>query len=437
MGRPNVGKSTLFNRLTRTRKAIVGNEAGITRDRLTQDATWDGRTFEVVDTGGIIPESRDLIPEKVFEQARIAIEESDLILFVVDVRSGPTPLDESLNPLLRASGKPYLLVVNKVDVPRVEPEVLSFYRLGVGRLFPVSAEHNEGIADLVAGILEYVPEGVEEAQPPEIRIAIVGRPNVGKSSLLNRLVGHQRVIVSEQPGTTRDSVDTVLKSRGQTFRLIDTAGIRRKGRTGEMAEKLSVVMARKSLERADVVFLVIDSVEGATKLDATIGGYAQEAGASIIIVANKWDLVEKDTFTAVERESEFRRHMRFLEYAPMIFISALTGQRVPRLLELAEAAFEARHFRISTGELNRFLREETGSMLNSPDDSRRSLLKYATQSSVAPPTFILFTRGRHRLHFSKIRFLSNRLRQRYGFFSTPIRIRQRRSRQPAGRGRKS
>ena len=282
VGRPNVGKSTLFNRLTRKRKAIVGDEPGITRDRLFEIAQWDDKHFEVIDTGGLIPDQKEIIPERILQQAEIAMEEADLILFVVDVRQGISPLDESLNALLRSRGKEFLLVVNKVDVPQIEPEVAQFYALGGETLYPVSAEHKLGVSLLVDEILQRIPESAELSREEEIRVAIIGRPNVGKSSLLNRFLGQERAIVTDLPGTTRDSVDSVLRFEDQTFRLIDTAGIRRKGKTELEAEKLCVVMARKSLERADVVLLVIDATEGATKLDATIGGYAHDAGRSII-----------------------------------------------------------------------------------------------------------------------------------------------------------
>jgi GTP-binding protein len=421
IGRPNVGKSTLFNRLTRKRKAIVGNEPGITRDRLFEIARWDEKHFEVIDTGGLIPDQKEIIPERILQQAEIAMEEADLILFVVDVRQGVSPLDESLNALLRSRGHEYLLVVNKVDVPQLEPEVAPFYALGVETLYPVSAEHKQGISGLVEEILERIPESPELSSEEEIRVAIIGRPNVGKSSLLNRFLGQERVIVTDLPGTTRDSVDSVLRFKDQTFRLIDTAGIRRKGKTELEAEKLCVVMARKSLERADVVLLVIDATEGATKLDATIGGYAHDAGRSIIVVVNKWDLIDRDTHTTVRLEKEFRLRMRFLQYAPMIFVSAKSGQRVTKILELVREAYRARLFRVSTAELNQFLEREIQPLLMSA--SRRKFpVKYAAQVAVTPPTFVLFTRASKKLHFSTQRFVINRLREKYGFYATPIRL---------------
>jgi len=425
VGRPNIGKSTLFNRLTRTRKALVGSEPGITRDRLLEEAEWDGKRFQLIDTGGIVPDDRDTIPEKVLEQAEIAISEADLILLVMDARAGLTPLDQEVFSLIQSSGREFLLVLNKVDTPRVEDETYEFYRLGVDQYYPISAEHNLGIDDLIDEIVSRIPESGERVEEEEIRIAVIGRPNVGKSSLVNRILGEERLIVSEIAGTTRDAVDSVFRYQGQRFRLIDTAGIRRKGRTRMKAEKLSVVMARRSIKQADVVFLVLDAVEGATRLDAVIGGYAHDAGKSIIIVVNKWDLIEKDTHTAARVESEFRRRMKFLDYAPLVFVSALSGQRVFKLLEEARRAFEGSRIRIPTAELNQFLQDEVGPAMIQRDSPRKFPLKYAVQVAVGPPTIVLFLRGSTKLHFSTVRFLINQLRERYGFPATPIRILQR------------
>jgi len=322
-------------------------------------------------------------------------------------------------------------VVNKVDVATLEADAYEFYRLGVDSLFPVSAEHKIGIDELVDEISQRIPDTAAIIEENEIRVAIVGRPNVGKSSMLNRLLGRERVIVTDIPGTTRDSVDTMLSYQEQRYRLIDTAGIRRKGKTDLKAEKLSVVMARKNIERSDVVLLVIDASDGATNLDATIGGYAHEAGKSLILVVNKWDLIEKDTFTAHQMESEFRMQMRFLDYAPMLFVSAKEGQRVFKALQLSSEANDARLERIPTAELNEFLRKLRTPALTAADDPRKSRLKYACQVGVAPPTFVLFIRGRRQLHFSAVRFLSNRLREEYGFFATPIKVLQRTSRSKA------
>lgn len=431
IGRPNVGKSTLFNRLIGARRSITGDIPGITRDRIYGQAEWQGRVFRVVDTGGIVPDDEALIPANIFKQARAAIDEAQLLLFVVDARDGVTPLDEELSRVMRTIDKPVLVVANKADSVRIADLAGEFHRFGYDDVFPLSAEHGAGVGDLLDAVVDRLPE-VEAGEPGEreINVAIIGRPNVGKSSLINRLIGAERVIVSPIPGTTRDAVDSMVEVPGEDsgpirLRLIDTAGIRRKGKTTEMAEKLSVVMARKHIERADVVLLVIDAVEGVTALDANIAGYAHEAGRSIIIVVNKWDAVEKDTYTTKEYETKIRDTMKFLDYAPIIFISALTGQRVVRLPELIARANAARNMRITTGQLNQFFRDH----LDQPRATiaARSRLKvlYLTQAGIRPPTFVLFTSGtRAKLHFSYERYLINRLRETFDFFATPIRIKQ-------------
>lgn len=426
VGRPNVGKSTLFNRLTRTRKAIVGDEPGITRDRLIEVAEWDDRQFEVIDTGGIIPDEKELIPEKILEQASIALEDSSLILLVVDARAGVTPLDQSLNSLIRSTGKDYLLVANKSETPRVRDEALQFHSLGVAEIMPVSAEHNLGIQEITDRIVHGIPDEMEpEEERPEIRVAIIGRPNVGKSSLLNRFVGKERVIVTEIAGTTRDSVDTAMEVGGQRFRIVDTAGIRRKSKTSHMAEKLSVVMARKSILRSDVVLLVVDPLEGPSHLDATIGSYAHQAGRSVVVVVNKWDLVDRDTYTTVKVEEDFRDKLRFLDHAPMIFVSALSGQRVVKILDRVKEAHQARYIRVPTAELNQFLARVVRPHLLSSRKNRRFPALYMTQVGVAPPTFVLFLRSSKKLPESTVRFFVNQLRKEYLFYASPIRILQR------------
>ncbi len=425
VGRPNVGKSTLFNRLTRSRKAIVGNQPGITRDRLSETVNWDGKSFRVIDTGGVVPGEKEELPESVFRQAEIALEESDLVLMVVDGREGPTPVDESLHGLLRSGGREFLLVVNKMDVPSVDDHAYAFHSLGIEEFFPVSAEHSRGFDELLEAILERVPEGEPEGSDGEIRVAIIGRPNMGKSSLLNALAGQERVIVSETPGTTRDSVDSVLETAGQRYRLVDTAGIRRKGKTSGMVEKLSMVMARRSIQRCDVVLLLIDATEGATRADATIGGYAHEAGKSLLLVVNKWDLIERDAFTAIRLEKEYRMKLKFLDYAPLVFVSARTGQRVFKLLEHVQRAYQARRLRVPTAELNQFLQREVQPRLQAASPRRKFPVVYGSQVAVDPPTFVLFTRSRQKMHFSVERFLVNRLRERYGFYATPLVVRQR------------
>jgi GTP-binding protein len=439
LGRPNVGKSTLFNKLTGTRRSIVGDEPGITRDRIYGRAEWCGREFRLVDTGGIIPDEKELIPANILRQARAALDESSLILLVVDARAGITPLDEELAELARATRKTVFVAANKVDTAKLEADAMEFERWGFDAVFPISAEHGNGVGELLDAALDILPAPeAREQERKEISLSIVGRPNVGKSSLVNRLTGEERVIVSPVPGTTRDAVDTEIKYNDTTFRIIDTAGIRRKGKTQMVAEKISVVMARRHLERADVAILLIDAVEGPTALDATIGGYAHEAGASLIIAVNKWDAVEKDTYTTKRYETRIREMMKFADYAPIVFISAKTGQRVTRLLDLAASAYEARNKRIQTSELNRFF-ERNLEQPRATTPSRYPIrVLYMTQASTRPPTFVLFTSSRSpraKLHFSYERYIENRLREEFGFFATPIRIKQRRKKggEPATR----
>jgi GTPase len=430
LGRPNVGKSTLFNKLTNTRRSIVGDEPGITRDRIYGRAEWGGREFRIVDTGGIIPDEKELIPANILRQARSALDEALLILLVVDARAGITPLDEELAELARAVHKPVYVAANKVDSAKLEADAMEFERWGFDAVFPVSAEHGNGVGEMLDAMLEILPAPeTREQQHKEIRLSIVGRPNVGKSSLVNRLTGAERVIVSPIPGTTRDAVDTEIEYEGTAFRLIDTAGIRRKGKTDLMAEKISVIMARKNIELADVAILLIDAIEGPTALDATIGGYAHEAGAGLIIAVNKWDAIEKDTYTTKAYEQRIRDMMKFAAYAPIIFISAKSGLRVTKLFELARQASHERNKRISTSELNRFF-EKHIEQPRATTPSRYPLrVLYITQAATRPPTFVLFTSSRSpraKLHFSYERYLENRLREEFGFIATPIRIKQRR-----------
>ena len=433
VGRPNVGKSTLFNRLIGQRRAIVGDEPGITRDRIYGEVEWAGTKFPLIDTGGIVPDDDAVIPANIFKQAGMAIAEAQLLIWVVDARKGITQLDEELAQLLRGTGKTVLVAANKADSTSLENEGSEFFQFGFENVFPVSAEQGIGVGELLDGVVELLqpPADTDEAdEPRELRLAIVGRPNVGKSSLLNQLLGEDRVIVSPVAGTTRDSIDTVLETPERKFRLIDTAGIRRKGKTDEMAEKLSVIMARKSLERADVAIVLIDAVEGVTALDANIAGYAVDAGCSIIIAVNKWDAVaDKETNTAVEFERGLRDKMKFLEWAPVITISALTGQRVERILSLIVRADEARNRRIPTAQLNDFFEravaQPRGGTAPSPGRGGYSRLKvqYLTQVGIRPPTFVVFTSGgKAGLHFSYERYLLNRLREEFDFFATPLRI---------------
>lgn len=440
IGRPNVGKSTLFNRLTGSRKSIVGDEPGITRDRIYGDVEWKSKKFELVDTGGIVPDDEAIIPANIFKQASFAIDSAQAIVWVVDARAGVTPLDEEISVFLRNIGKPVFIAANKSESRKVEEEAAEFYKFGF-EITPLSAEHGTSVGDLldeVFSALEF-DEDVEEEEHEEIRLAIIGRPNVGKSSLLNKILGEERVIVSPIAGTTRDAIDTDLMVDGQKFQIIDTAGIRRKGKTTEMAEKLSVVMAKKALERADVAILVIDAEEGVTALDANIGGYAVDSGCSVIIVVNKWDaLEEKETNTVYEFERDLRRQMKFLDWAPMVTISALSGQRVSKILPLVVQANEARNLRIPTSQLNKFFEESIsqpkGGTAPAPVKGGVSRLKvqYITQGGMHPPLFILFTSGGSKagLHFSYMRYIENRLRDAFGFFATPIRLKERHKTRP-------
>jgi GTPase len=434
VGRPNVGKSTLFNRLIGERRSIVGDEPGITRDRIYGEVDWSGQRFSLIDTGGIVPDDDAVIPANILKQASVAIDDARLLVWVVDARKGITQLDEELASLLRATGKSVFVAANKIDSSKLENEATEFYRFGFDEVFPVSAEQGIGIGELLDAIIANLElkhsETETKDEPHELRLAIVGRPNVGKSSLLNRILGEDRVIVSPVAGTTRDAIDTVLDTPERRFRIIDTAGIRRKGRTDLVAEKLSVVMARKSLERADVAIVLIDAEEGVTALDANIAGYAVDAGCSIILAVNKWDAVlDKETSTAFEFERTLRDRMKFLDWAPVITMSALTGQRIDKILPLVLKADEARNRRIPTSQLNEFferaIAQPRGGTAPAPAKGGVSRLhvQYLTQVGVRPPRFVVFTSGgKPGLHFSYERYLLNRLREQFDFFATPLRI---------------
>ncbi|MFI5087594.1 MAG: ribosome biogenesis GTPase Der [Terriglobales bacterium] len=439
VGRPNVGKSTLFNRVIGKRRAIVGDEPGITRDRLYGETDWQGRHLRVVDTGGIVPEEKEFIPTEIFRQARVALDEADAVIMVVDGRTELAAPDLELARLLQRTGKPLFLAVNKIDTLAQEADIEDYRRLGIREMFPVSSEQGTGVAELldavlekinaeVAGETEAAEETTEEVQ--ETKVAIIGRPNVGKSTLLNRLTGTARAIVSPIPGTTRDAVDELVERDGHSYRFIDTAGIRRKGKTKLMAEKLSVVMARKHLEAADVALLVIDAVEGVTALDANIAGYAHESGRSLIILINKWDLAgpgRPDGKKPADRnkfEQEVRDTLKFLSYAPVLFISATSGKGMEKVLPVLEQVAAERRKRISTSEMNRFLERIDFDRASVPA-SKRVKIYYLTQAAVAPPTFILFTDRPVKLHFSYERFLENQIRRAFGFVGAPIWIKNR------------
>jgi GTP-binding protein len=505
VGRPNVGKSTLFNRLTGTRRSIVTNEPGITRDRIYGAVTWEGKHFELVDTGGIIPEEKAGIPGEILRQANVAIKNATRVVQIVDGRVGPTPLDQELALLMRRAGKPPIIVVNKVDIPRQAELAAQFYELG-DEIFPISAEHGFGIDVLLDALTDGMQKGEVETAKPYVSLAIIGRPNVGKSTLLNHLVGAERSIVSDIPGTTRDMVDTMVTRGDKEYRFLDTAGIRRKGKTKLIAEKLSVIMARQHLERADIALMVADSAQGVTSHDATIASYAEQSGRSVIVVMNKFDLAleaadekmagasrrsagaeaerreerpssslrsrkrdrdrdlgrgrkgkkeeERDVRipSAADHSAQFqpvartdfrggdsgarsnkliqeyeplvRARLKFLSYAPIVFLSAKTGERIDRLYSMIDRVVAARHKRISTGELNRWLTKVDLSRGTSPA-SREIKIFYITQATTAPPTFVLFTNQLAPLHFSYQRFLENELRKEFDFLGTPIRFTQR------------
>src|SRR5271166_4856551 len=420
VGRPNVGKSTLFNVILGQRRSIVGDEPGMTRDRIHGQAVYRGRRFELIDTGGIIQNDAEMIPTEILKQARVALGRAAQIIFLIDGRTEITGTDRELAKVLRKLGKPVTLAVNKIDATAREGLAHEFHALGFKDLYPISAEHRIGFDELLYHVTAGFPVGPDEAEPePEtrpIKVAIIGRPNVGKSTLLNALVGEERSIVSPVAGTTRDAVDQRLVRDGVEYVFVDTAGIRRKGKTKLMAEKLSVVMARRNIRMANVVVLVLDATEGVVGLDATIAGYAHEEGRGLIVCVNKWDLrgeKGKRKFT-----ESLRDELKFLDYAPVAFISAKTGAGVKGLFRLIEKAFESASKRVTTGELNRFVE-----MLETGRDAK---VHYMTQASVRPPAFVAFTTAGEKLHFSTERYLINQLRKRFGFEGTPIVIKGRR-----------
>lgn len=411
VGRPNVGKSTLFNVIAGQRRAIVGDEPGITRDRIHGRAVYRGRPFEVIDTGGIVPNESAEIPSQILKQARKALERAAHIIFLIDGRTEITASDRDLAQLLRRLGKPVTLAVNKIDAAAREDLVHDFYSLGIGHVFPVSAEHRLGVDDLLDHVTAgFAVEGEGEKKAQAIKVAIIGRPNVGKSTLLNALVGEERAIVSPVAGTTRDAVDESVFRDGIEYVFVDTAGIRRKGKTKMMAEKLSVIMARRHIRLASVVLLVLDASEGVLGLDATIAGYAHEEGRAVICCVNKWDISPEKNRRAFEDKA--REELKFLDYAPLVFLSAKSGAGVQALYPMIQEVYESASQRVPTGELNRFLKE-----LKPESDPR---ILYITQPAVRPPTFVLFTDRPVPLHFSRERHIVNQIRRRFGFRGTPI-----------------
>ena len=423
VGRPNVGKSTLFNRIAEKRVSIVDDTPGVTRDRIYADAEWTGHEFALVDTGGIdFNETDELLPA-MRNQAKLAMEEADVILFVVDGKVGITDVDQIIVSMLRTTKKPVVLAVNKVDNLKGVTDSYEFYGLGLGEPFAVSAVNALNLGDLLDAIVEALPEEVPiEDEPDTIRVAVVGRPNVGKSSLVNALLGQERVVVSNIPGTTRDAVDTYFKQDGVTFIFVDTAGMRRRGRIDAALERYSVIRSLRAIDRADVVLMLIDAVDGVTEQDKKIAGYVHESGRASALVVNKWDLLPKDGKTSLRYTETLRQELGFMQYAPVVFLSALTKQRVTRIPEVVKFVAEQHAMRVSTSLLNQVVRDAVG--INPPPSDRGRKLKifYATQASVRPPTIVIFVNDQELMHFSYLRFLENKLREAFGFEGTPLKM---------------
>ncbi len=424
VGRPNVGKSTLFNALAGERISIVQDTPGVTRDRIYADVEWLGRSFTIIDTGGLEPESKDIMLSRIREQAEIAMETADVILFLVDVREGLVETDLQVADLLRRSKKPVVLVVNKVDsFQKFEADVYEFYNLGMGDPIPVSAASRLGIGDMLDRVIAYFPdESANEEEDERPKVAIVGKPNVGKSSIVNRLAGEERVIVSDIPGTTRDAIDTVIEYQGREYVFIDTAGLRRKSRIKEEIERYSIIRAVTAIERADAVILVIDATQGVTEQDAKIGGIAHERGKGIVIAVNKWDAVEKDDKTIYRETEKIRSVLSFLSYAEIVFISAKSGQRLTRLFDLIDMVIANNAMRIGTGVLNEIISEATAMHQPPSDKGKRLRIFYATQAGVKPPTFVLFVNDKDLMHFSYLRYLENQIRETFEFRGTALKF---------------
>jgi GTP-binding protein len=424
VGRPNVGKSTLFNALAGQRISIVKDTPGITRDRIYADVTWLNRSFTLIDTGGIEPDSKDVILSQMREQAEIAISTADVILFMVDVRQGLVDADAKVADMLRRSHKPVVLVVNKVDnVEKYMADVYEFYNLGIGDPHPISASNQMGLGDMLDEVIKYFgEEGMEEEEDNKIRVAIVGKPNVGKSSLINKLLGENRLIVSDIAGTTRDAVDTPVTHNGKEYVFIDTAGLRRKNKIKEELEHYMIVRTVSAVERADIVILMIDAVEGVTEQDAKIAGIAHERGKAVIIAVNKWDAIEKNNKTVKEYESKIREILSYMPYAEITYISAVTGQRVSKLYDLIDMVAENHAMRIATGVLNEIMSEAVALQQPPSDKGRRLKLFYITQASVKPPTFVIFVNDKELMHFSYTRYIENKIREAFGFRGTPLKF---------------
>lgn len=424
VGRPNVGKSTLFNALAGEMISIVKDTPGVTRDRIYADVSWLDKEFTLVDTGGIEPESKDIILSQMREQAQIAIDTADVIIFLTDVRQGLVDADSKVADMLRRSAKPVILVVNKVDnFEKFMPDVYEFYNLGIGDPMPVSSASRLGIGDMLDEVVKYFPQGAgEEEEDDRPRVAIVGKPNVGKSSIVNKLLGEQRVIVSDIAGTTRDAIDTEIKYNGREYVFIDTAGLRRKNKIKEELERYSIIRAVSAVERADVVLMVIDASEGVTEQDAKIAGIAHERGKGIVIVVNKWDAIEKNDKTMKEYENEIRRVLSFMPYAEIMYVSAVTGQRLVKLYDMIDMVIKNQSMRVATGVLNEIMMEAVAMQQPPSDKGKRLKLYYITQVAVKPPTFVIFVNDKELMHFSYTRYLENRIRDAFGFRGTSLKF---------------
>ncbi len=424
VGRPNVGKSTLFNVLAGERISIVQDTPGVTRDRIYAEVSWLDYNFTLIDTGGIEPDSGDIILSQMREQAQIAIDTADVIIFITDVRQGLVDADQKVADMLRRSKKPIILAVNKVDdFKKYMPDVYEFYNLGIGDPVPVSAASRLGIGDLLDEVAKhFTQEMLEEAEDDRPRIAIVGKPNVGKSSLINKLTGENRVIVSDIAGTTRDAIDTDIKYNGKEYVFIDTAGLRRKNKIKEELERYSIIRAVTAVERADVVIIVIDATEGVTEQDAKIAGIAHERGKGIIIAVNKWDAIEKDDKTIYKHTEKIRQVLSFMPYAEILFISAKTGQRTGKIFETIDVVLENNSMRVATGVLNEIMAEAVAMQQPPTDKGKRLKLYYITQAAVKPPTFVIFVNDKNLMHFSYTRYLENRIREAFGFKGTSLKF---------------
>ena len=432
VGRPNVGKSTLFNALAGEKISIVKDTPGVTRDRIYADVSWLDKNFTLIDTGGIEPDSKDIILSQMREQAQIAIDTADVIIFITDVRQGLVDSDAKVADMLRRSNKPVVLVVNKVDsFDKFMMDTYEFYNLGIGEPVPISASGKLGIGDMLEKVVSHFEEGAGQAEEEEIpKIAVVGKPNVGKSSLINKVLGESRVIVSDIAGTTRDAIDTKVEWNGNEYVFIDTAGLRRKNKIKEELERYSIIRTVTAVERADVVLVVIDATQGVTEQDAKVAGIAHERGKGVIIVVNKWDAIEKNDKTMREYENEVRRVLSFMPYAEIMYVSAVTGQRLPKMFDMIDMVIENQTLRVATGVLNEILMEATAMQQPPSDKGKRLKIYYMTQVAVKPPSFVIFVNDKELMHFSYQRYLENKIRESFGFKGTSLKffVRERKER---------